>query len=439
MAPKPKTVPSHLFVLLHGVAGCGADLESLAAALKLQHGDAAVVLLPTSYRRLASLGGVDGCAHLVLPELRAAVEKHPSLRSLSLLGYSLGGLVRPDAPPSSHDAHLPQVARFLAGLLYAEARPFLGLEALNLVTFACPHLGALDPRPGALSARRGLLRACGGTTGQQLALADKTSLLMLMAHPRSVFARGLAAFRRRALYAAASNDRTVPFWTAFLSPFQDGAPLPPPRALAEPPRYPHVEWEGEAGGEGEGEGEAAAAEGTPSEESASGPSPAAADALGPGSALACVLLAPLVILCLALAWLLLLPLLLLLSACSPAPPALAAKLLALERTEEVRCMSWRNALAGDDSELAAARAAPQAWMAACLNRHGWHKVSVRFTLARDGLQAVHTHGTLVDRRRLLNGAGADVLRHCAETLLASEAWSDFAVRLASLGKKGRRK
>jgi len=322
------------------------------------------------------------------------------------------------------------VARFLAGLLFAEDRPFLGLEPLNLVTFACPHLGALDPRPGLLSARCGLLRACGGTTGQQLALADKTSLLLLMAHPRSVFARGLAAFRRRALYAAVSNDRTVPFWTAFLSPFQDGAPLPPPRALAEPPRYPHVEWEGEAGGE------EAVAEGAPSEESASGPSPAAADALGPCSALALVLLAPLAFLCVALAWLLLLPLLLLLSACSPAPPALAAKLLALERTEEARCESWRHALEGGDAELASARAAPQAWMAACLNRHGWHKVSVRFTLARDGLQAVHTHGTLVVRRRLLNGAGADVLQHCAETLLASEAWSDFAVRLAALGRKG---
>jgi hypothetical protein len=155
---------------------------------------------------LGTYDGVDACANRVLPELRAVVAAHPSLRALSLLGYSFGGLV----------------ARFLAGALLVEPRPFLGLQPLNLVTFACPHLGPTllcAPPAGAEDAgaagdadsdaeeseegaaaraqRRkraatlslAFLRHLAGASGAQMALHDPFQLLLLMAHPRSAFYR----------------------------------------------------------------------------------------------------------------------------------------------------------------------------------------------------------------------------------------------------------
>ncbi len=115
-----------------------------------------------------------------------------------------------------------QIARYLAGALLVEPRPFLGLTPLNLVTFACPHLGpsllrsdadaadadAADTtdaaaaadvadaasRAAAAAAAGGspafslfFLRHLAGRSGAQMALHDPPQLLMLMAHPRSTF------------------------------------------------------------------------------------------------------------------------------------------------------------------------------------------------------------------------------------------------------------
>jgi hypothetical protein len=179
----------------------------MAGVLRAHFGDSALVLAPECYRMLGTYDGVDACASRVLPELRAVVAAHPSLCALSLLGYSFGGLV----------------ARFLAGALLVEPRPFLGLQPLNLVTFACPHLGptllcaapagapedagaagdgdsdAEESEEGAAArAQRrkraatlslAFLRHLAGASGAQMALHDPFQLLLLMAHPRSAFYR----------------------------------------------------------------------------------------------------------------------------------------------------------------------------------------------------------------------------------------------------------
>ena len=52
---------------------------------------------------LASMDGIDVIAERIA-ELRATVKAHPSLTSISLVGYSMGGLI----------------ARYLAGSLFVE-------------------------------------------------------------------------------------------------------------------------------------------------------------------------------------------------------------------------------------------------------------------------------------------------------------------------------
>ena len=168
--------PTHLFVLLHGFSGNPSHVEALGEAIARRFGSSALLMRPSCNQNTASLDGIDQCACRVLRELRRLVADTASLRTLSLVGYSMGGLV----------------ARYLSGALLLEELPFLGLSPLNLVTFATPHLGAERSGNGPT---RFYLDHLGGRSLAQMNLSDETKLLALMAHPRSAFFRGLAARR----------------------------------------------------------------------------------------------------------------------------------------------------------------------------------------------------------------------------------------------------
>ena len=168
--------PTHLFVLLHGFSGNPSHVEALGEAIARRFGSSALLMRPSCNQNTASLDGIDQCARRVLRELRRLVADTASLRTLSLVGYSMGGLV----------------ARYLSGALLLEELPFLGLSPLNLVTFATPHLGAERSGNGPM---RFYLDHLGGRSLAQMNLSDETKLLALMAHPRSAFFRGLAARR----------------------------------------------------------------------------------------------------------------------------------------------------------------------------------------------------------------------------------------------------
>ena len=423
--------PVHLFVIIHGYMGIAHNVDELAKSLRRQFGSQALVFVPNSFGVLRTLDGIDVCSRRVLVQLRALVAEHPSLRALSLVGYSMGGLM----------------ARYLAGaLLVAEPAPFLGLTPTNLVTIACPHLGPRLDHSSSISSRLFLLlgRTVGGRSGLQMTNADGGRLLALMACRRSAFHRGLAAFERRALYANAHGDNTVPFWSAFVStPWQHGTPAPPP----EPPpahgqvattaggaHHPHIEWEGV------GLGATVAENHTPTSYlPREGFSWAQAACL-------CALL--LFALCIFLPiWLtVVLPTVLTLSLCRGVLvrecPPLDASLIALhpegskpedgghgnsahEHAESIAESRYGAVASAErwsiqvlEAAVAASTArAMQEWMAGELNSLVWHKASVRFTLARDGLLSLHTHGHIVVRSQLTGRAGMDVLAHAASNMM----------------------
>lgn len=337
----------------------------------------------------------------MLPLVRAAVASHPSLRRLSLIGYSLGGLI----------------ARFLAGALSVEKpSPWCGLQPVNILCVACPFLGPLrlpllrssgqrvqEPRlsvDGGPSLR--LMRALGGRTGRQLAVADAPHFVML-ALCDGVFANALRAFERRALVANAVGDRTVPFWSAFIG--DTHAARPPRRRVvvvasstngglnttlveespqeearnaqaSAAPGYPHVEWHG-LGHEAD-EPPSPKRDATPHDDPPGG--------LKLSQTAALVVLAPLGIV--------LLPLWILFATSS-------IVILGLSKRRGAAAPPPRPDLLlrsggdgdgdGGDGEWppADARARPQAWMAARLNGGigaGWHKSTVRFSPRTDGLR-----------------------------------------------------
>lgn len=129
-----------------------------------------------------------------------------TIRKLSIAGYSLGGLV----------------ARYSIGLLYSNGI-FDKIQPVNFTTFATPHLGVRAPITGPQSHVWNTLGARTlSMSGQQMFLIDSfrdtnRPLLSVMADPNSIFIRALSLFRNRSLYANIINDRSVPYYTSFVS------------------------------------------------------------------------------------------------------------------------------------------------------------------------------------------------------------------------------
>ena len=154
--------------------------------------------------------GIEIAGERVTQEIEDAVEDlardGQQIKKLSMVGYSLGGLV----------------ARYAIGLLYSKGW-FDRVEPVNFSTFASPHLGVRTPVLGFHSK---LWNEFGSrtlsTSGAQLFTIDtfrKTGrpLLSVMADPNSIFIHALSRFKHRVLYANIINDRSAVFYTCGIS------------------------------------------------------------------------------------------------------------------------------------------------------------------------------------------------------------------------------
>ena len=145
--------------------------------------------------------------------LEELIKAGTPIAKLSIVGYSLGGLI----------------ARYAIGLLYSKGW-FEKIKPINFTTFATPHLGVRTPLRGYHSQ---LWNAFGARTlsssGRQLFTIDtfrdtNRPILSVLADPSSIFIRALSAFKVRNLYANIVNDRSVPYYTAAITstdPFDD--------------------------------------------------------------------------------------------------------------------------------------------------------------------------------------------------------------------------
>ncbi|KAJ5240176.1 hypothetical protein N7468_004795 [Penicillium chermesinum] len=207
----------HLCVLVHGLWGNPSHLDYLAAALKERHGDELHTLCPSGNSGNNTYDGVDVLGERVVQEIEAALQNLEAdghvIKKISLIGYSLGGLV----------------ARYAIGIL--QANGWLDkLEPVNFTTFASPHVGARTPLKGfASSVWNGVGPSMISASGQQMFMVDSfrdtgRPLFSVMADRESVFIQGLKRFPNRSLYANVVNDRITSFFSTAISktdPFQD--------------------------------------------------------------------------------------------------------------------------------------------------------------------------------------------------------------------------
>ena len=214
--------PTHLVVLQHGLYGNPCNLQEMQQQLHALGGGQVLAHLATSNEGRTRDGVAAGGRRLA-DEIRVLVNANPSLRTISLVGNSLGGLyVRAAATEL-----LEQAAGKGGGLM-------ANLEPRVLVTTACPHLGVRRytylPLPEFLTPAG---RLVAGRTADELLLRDKAAgggggggggetggggeavpLLVAMSQPQSPHVLALRRFTRRRLYANLRGDFMVPFGTA---------------------------------------------------------------------------------------------------------------------------------------------------------------------------------------------------------------------------------
>lgn len=198
--------------------GNPSHLDYVASALRKRHGEDQLYILSAkgnsgnlTYDGIET--GGERLAHEIEQTLDDLSSKGQNIKKLSIVGYSLGGLV----------------ARYAIGLLHAHGW-LEKLEPMNFTTFASPHVGVRMPLKGITNT---VFNVMGPRTisvsGHQLFMVDSfrdtgRPLLSVLADPESIFIKGLAKFQHRAVYANIRSDRSVIFYTAALStvdPFQD--------------------------------------------------------------------------------------------------------------------------------------------------------------------------------------------------------------------------
>lgn len=226
----------HLCVLVHGYSNRGipfsvdelifnlrlwgnpAHMWYIESALRDKYAaDRLHILVPKGNAGNFTYDGIELGAERVTQEIESFLEQQESegkqVKKLSIVGYSLGGLV----------------ARYAIGLLYSRGW-FSKIEPINFTTFATPHLGVRTPGLGVGSR---FFNALGSrtlsTSGRQLFTIDtfrdtKRPILSILADPSSIFIQALSKFENRVLYANIINDRSAPYYTTSISstdPFID--------------------------------------------------------------------------------------------------------------------------------------------------------------------------------------------------------------------------
>ncbi|KAK9470164.1 putative serine esterase-domain-containing protein [Dipodascopsis tothii] len=209
----------HLLVLVHGLWGNVSHFDYITRAIDefftvesaSEPNPDPHVLVCRSNEGYKTYDGIDVCGEKVANEIEAALHSYEQagipIRRLSVVGYSLGGLM----------------ARYAIGLLYQRGW-FKKLTPVNFTTFCSPHLGVRAPgRDLATTMFNTFVPRTISATGRQLFLNDQFAttgmpLLSFLADKGSIFFHALTLFPHRALYANVVNDIRTAWFTSAIQP-----------------------------------------------------------------------------------------------------------------------------------------------------------------------------------------------------------------------------
>ncbi|KAL1814011.1 hypothetical protein ACET3Z_024076 [Daucus carota] len=242
--------PTHLVVTVNGIIGSAQDWRYAAKQFLKRYPHEVVVHCSESNHSMLTLDGIDVMGSRLADEVLSVIERHPGLQKISFIGHSLGGLI----------------SRYAIAKLYTEEKfertgdssykeqefkgKIAGLEPMNFITSASPHLGCRGHRQiplfgGILSMEKAAARISWllGRSGKHLFLTDardgKPPLLLQMADDCEdlKFISALQSFKRRVAYANAHFDKIVGWSTSSL---RHRSKLPKHLKFPRNDRYPHI-------------------------------------------------------------------------------------------------------------------------------------------------------------------------------------------------------
>ncbi|XP_039058838.1 uncharacterized protein LOC120202487 isoform X2 [Hibiscus syriacus] len=257
--------PEHLVIMVNGLAGSAADWRFAAEQFVKKLPDKVIVHRSQCNYLKLTFDGVDMMGERLAQEILGVVELRPDVRKISFVAHSLGGLVARYAIGRlyEHSSKLGQsglnvnslnLGDTISSIQYLE-QPcedrIAGLEPMNFITFAKPHLGSRGHKQLPLLGGLPFLEERAsqtahlvvGRSGKHLFLTDndegKPPLLLRMVDDGDdlKFISALRAFKRRVAYANANYDHMVGWRTSSIRRQNE---LPESNLLVIDEKYPHV-------------------------------------------------------------------------------------------------------------------------------------------------------------------------------------------------------
>ncbi|XP_051204987.1 uncharacterized protein [Lolium perenne] len=245
--------PEHLVVMVNGLVGSADDWKFAAQQFVRRMPHKVIVHRSQCNSATQTFDGVDLMGERLANEVLSVVEQRRGVKKISIVAHSLGGLVARYAIGRLYERNISikspvgnsrNEGERLEGLI-------AGLEPMNFITFASPHLGS--------SGNKQLPFLCGlpflerrasetahllvGRTGKHLFLTDsddgRRPLLLQMVDDCDdiKFRSGLRSFKRRVAYANANFDHMVGWRTSSIRRQHE---LPKHRLLVRDEKYPHI-------------------------------------------------------------------------------------------------------------------------------------------------------------------------------------------------------
>uniref|UniRef100_K3XY06 DUF676 domain-containing protein n=1 Tax=Setaria italica TaxID=4555 RepID=K3XY06_SETIT len=149
---RSKQGPDHLLVLVHGIMASPKDWTYGEAVLKRRLGDNFFIYASSSNTYTKTFDGIDIAGRRLADEVLDVVKKMSSLRKISFLAHSLGGLFARYAIAILYSLETENAGQRSAQIVptargSAKSRctsglgAVAGLEPINFITLATPHLG----------------------------------------------------------------------------------------------------------------------------------------------------------------------------------------------------------------------------------------------------------------------------------------------------------
>ncbi|XP_026659321.1 uncharacterized protein LOC103704263 isoform X1 [Phoenix dactylifera] len=254
-------IPTHLVVMANGIIGSAANWRFAAKQFVKKYPEDVFVHCSECNCSTLTFDGVDVMGERLAEEVISVVARRPELEKISFVGHSLGGLIARYAIGILYEKDLSTKCpeengdskTYTSGTQHVEEKlkgKIAGLEPMNFITFATPHLGSrLHKQIPILRGSYALEKMAYhiswiiGRTGKHLFLKDKDEgkppLLLRMVNDCGdlKFMSALQSFKRCVAYSNACYDFIVGWKTSSIRRQDE---LPKRESFTKSGEYPHV-------------------------------------------------------------------------------------------------------------------------------------------------------------------------------------------------------